>query len=78
MQEIDLNAPATLKWLSKEIPRERSFLALKDAVRVAMHELRKGEFLSAHIASGQAAYAGDQIVEIFQTGGLARRGYARF
>jgi len=78
MAEFDLNAPATLRWISRETPRERPFLALRDAVRVAMKELKKGEFLSAHIATEGADYAGDQIVEIFQTGGLGHRRYALF
>ncbi len=78
MAEFDLNAPATLRWTSREAPRERPFLALRDAVRVAMKELSKSEFLSAHIATESADYEGDQIVEIFQTGGLGHRRYALF
>lgn len=78
MAELDLNGPATLRWTSREIPRERPFLTLKDAVRVAMLELRKGEFLSAHISTDGAVYAGDEIVEIFQTGGTGRRRHAPF
>ena len=71
-------SPVILRWVSKEVPHQRSFGSLEDAVRVAMKELRKAEFLSASIATDDAHYAGDQIVEIFQTGGLKRRGYARF
>lgn len=78
MSDIDLNAPATLKWISKEVSHARSFLSLREAVRVAMKELRKGEFLSAEITTEHADYRGDQIVELYQTGGVARRGYARF
>ncbi len=78
MSEINLNAPATLRWISKEILRERSFMSLQEAVRVAMKELRKGEFLSAQITTERADYRGDQIVELHQTGMVARRGYARF
>ena len=78
MSEINLNAPATLRWISKEILHERSFMSLQEAVRVAMKELRKGEFLSAQITTERADYRGDQIVELHQTGGVARRGYARF
>lgn len=74
----DLDAPATLRWISREIPRERPFLSLKDAVRVAMKELKKGEFLSAHISAGDDCYSGDQIVELHQTGGIVRRRYALF
>ncbi len=78
MSEIDLNGPATLSWISKEVLHERSFLSLKEAVRVAMKELRKGEFLTAQIVTACADYRGDQIVELHQTGGVAQRGYARF
>ena len=78
MSDIDLNAPATLKWISKDVVHERSFRALQEAVRVAMKELRKGEFLSAWITTEGSDYRGDQIVELHQTGGVARRGYARF
>ncbi len=78
MSEINLNAPATLRWISKEVPHERSFKSLQQAVRVAMMELRKGEFLSAQITTEDADYRGDQIVELHQTGGMARRGYAWF
>ena len=78
MPELDLNRPATLRWTSREIPRERPFLALKDAIRFAMLELRKGEFLSARISTGDASYAGDEIVEIYQRGGIVRRRYAWF
>ncbi len=78
MPDIDLNAPATLSWISKDVAHERSFRALREAVRVAMHELRKNEFLSAWITTEGADYRGDQIVELHQTGGVARRGYAKF
>ena len=78
MSGIDLNAPATLSWISKEVKHERSFRSLQEAVRVAMKELRKGEFHSAWITSEAADYRGDQIVELHQTGSVARRGYARF
>ena len=78
MPDIDLNAPATLRWISKEVSHERSFRSLQEAVRVAMKELRKGEFLSAQITTEGADYRGDQIVELHQTGGVAWRGYARF
>ena len=53
-------------------------MSLKVAVRVAMMELRKGEFLSAQITTDRAEYRGDEIVELHQTGGMAVRGYARF
>ena len=51
MTAIDLTMPATLKWISREIARERPFLTLRDAVRVAMQDLRKGEFLTACIVT---------------------------
>ena len=78
MAEINLNAPATLRWISKEVSHERVFRSLQEAVRVAMKELRKGEFLSSEITTEDAHYRGDQIVELHQTGGVAKRGYARF
>ena len=78
MSEINLNATATLRWISKEVSHERSFLSLREAVRVAMKELRKGEFLSAQITTERAEFRGDEIVELHQTGGVAARGYAKF
>ena len=78
MTAVDLTVPATLKWISRESPCERPFLALKDAVRVAMQELRKGEFLTASIVTAHAAYHGDEIVELFQRGDIAVRRFAPF
>ncbi len=78
MTAIALSMPATLKWISREITRERPFLTLRDAVRVAMQDLRKGEFLTACIVTEDQVYKGDEIVELFQRGGIAARRYALF
>ena len=78
MSDIDLNEPAMLRWISKEVAHERSFRSLQEAVLVAMKELRKGECMSEQSTPEGADYRGDQIVELHQTGGVARRGYARF
>ncbi len=78
MTTFDLNAPATLHWTSKEVPHERPLNSVSDAVRVAMKELRRAEFFSASIVAGDHVFRGDEIVEIFQTGGLTRRSWASF
>ncbi len=78
MAAIDLSIPATLQWTFQETRRERPFLSLKDAVRVAMMDLRKNEFLSARITTADDIYEGDQIVEIFQRGHIAKRRFAPF
>ena len=78
MPVIDLSAPALVRWTSKAISRERPFFALKDAVRFAMKELRKAEFLSACIATADDVFEGDQIVELFQRNGIAARRVAWF
>ncbi len=43
-----------------------------------MRELTKGEFLTACIVTADAAFQGDEIVELFQRGGLAPRRFALF
>lgn len=78
MTAVDLSVPATLKWVSRDVARERPFLTLRDAIRVAMQELRKGEFLTACIVTEDEAYQGDEIVELFQRGGIAVKRYALF
>ena len=78
MTPVDLTVPATLKWTSREIARERPFLTLRDAVRGAMRELRKGEFLTACIVTTEECYKGDEIVELFQRGGIAPKRFALF
>ena len=78
MADFDLNAPAILHWIAREVPLERRLNSLKDAARVAMTELKRGEFFSARIACLDHVFSGDEIVEIFQTGRLSVRGYARF
>lgn len=78
MADFDLNTPATLHWVSREVPHERRLNSVKDAVRIAMTELKRGEFFSAKVATADHVFTGDEIVEIFQTGGLSLRGYARF
>ena len=78
MTTVDLTVPATLKWISREIACERHLLTLRDAVRIAMRELRKGEFLTACIVTAEEAYQGDEIVELFQRGSLAVRRFALF
>ncbi len=75
---FDLNAPATLTWTSKEVVRERHLGSVKDAVRIAMKELTRAEFFSAHVRANDESYAGDQIVQIFRSGTLTQRRYARF
>ncbi|MCW6512842.1 hypothetical protein, partial [Lichenifustis flavocetrariae] len=70
--------PATLKWISRESSRERPFLTLRDAVKVAMQELRKGEFLTACIVTAEEAYQGDEIVELFQRGKIVAKRFALF
>ena len=57
---------------------ERHLLTLRDAVRVAMQELRKGEFLTAYIVTTEEAYQGDEIVELFQRGKIVARRFALF
>ena len=78
MGDFDLNAPATLFWVSRELPRERPFLSVKDAARFAMAELKRGEFFAATIATADDVFSGDQIVQIHQKGGVAPRKYAWF
>lgn len=78
MPVIDLSVPASVRWTSKGVSRERPFFALKDAVRFAMKELRTAEFLSARIATADGVFEGDQIVELFQTNGIAARRIAWF
>ncbi|MCW6512944.1 hypothetical protein [Lichenifustis flavocetrariae] len=78
MTAVDLTVPATLKWTSRERACERHLLSLRDAVRVAMQELRNGEFLTAYIVTAKEAYQGDEIVELFQRGGIVVRRFALF
>ena len=78
MTAIDVNTPATLKWISREIQHERPFLRLKDAVRFAMHDLRKADFFTARVLTGDRVFQGDEIVELFQRGGIAVRRFAPF
>ena len=78
MTAIDLTVPATLRWTYRELPRERAFFSLKDAVRVAMLELKKNEFLSATITTAVDVYEGDQIVELSRRGEIAKRRFAAF
>ena len=76
----DLGLPADLLSWVRDTPLFRgagsSFLTLRDAVRVAMRELSKSEFLTACIVTAEAAYQGDEIVELFQRGGIAPRRFA--
>lgn len=78
MTAVDLTVPATLKWISRDIGHERPFQRLRDAVRFAMQDLRKGEFLTAFITTADRVYQGDEIVEVFQRGGIAVRRFAPF
>ena len=78
MTAVDLTVFATLKWTSRELARERPFLTLRDAVKAAMRELSKGEFLTACIVTAEECYQGDEIVEIFQRGNIAAKRFALF
>ena len=51
MTAIDLTVPATLTWVEPGIAREGPSLSLRDAVRVSMRELSKGEFLTTSIVT---------------------------
>ena len=78
MSGFDLNAPATLRWRRKDVPHERHLVSIREAVRIAMKELTRSEFFSAHVTSADEVYSGDQIAEIFLTGTLGHWRYAKF
>ena len=72
-----MNAPASLKWSSRDYLNERRFVSVHAAVRAAMKDLSRADFFASHVLASGESFSGDEIVEIFQTGKLRAARYAR-